>query len=124
MRSRGQEDTATAKSLQSCLTLCDPINSSPPGSPIPGILQARTLQWVAISFQCMKVKSENEVAQSCPTPNDPMDCSLPGSSVHGICQARILEWGVLIKLVTIFKTDFKPEQCFRPPASGNCHAIG
>ena len=39
-----------AKSLQSCLTLCDPIDSSPPGSPIPGILQARTLEWVAISF--------------------------------------------------------------------------
>ena len=42
--------TATAKSLQSCLTLCDPIDGSPPGSPIPGILQARTLEWVAISF--------------------------------------------------------------------------
>ena len=39
-----------AKSLQSCLTLCDPINGSPPGSPVPGILQARTLEWVAISF--------------------------------------------------------------------------
>ena len=42
--------TATAKSLQSCLTLCDPIDGSPPGSPVPGILQARTLEWVAISF--------------------------------------------------------------------------
>ena len=44
--------TATAKSLQSCPTLCDPIDGSPPGSPIPGILQARTLEWewVAISF--------------------------------------------------------------------------
>ena len=41
---------AAAKSLQSCLTLCDPIFSSPPGSPVPGILQARTLEWVAISF--------------------------------------------------------------------------
>ena len=41
---------AAAKSLQSCLTLCDPIDSSPPGSPIPGVLQARTLEWVAISF--------------------------------------------------------------------------
>ena len=39
-----------AKSLQSCLTLCDPIDRSPPGSPVPGILQARTLEWVAISF--------------------------------------------------------------------------
>ena len=41
---------AAAKSLQSCLTLCDPIDGSPPGSPVPGILQARTLEWVAISF--------------------------------------------------------------------------
>ena len=41
---------AAAKSLQSCLTLCDPIDSSPPGSPVPGVLQARTLEWVAISF--------------------------------------------------------------------------
>ena len=41
---------AAAKSLQSCLTLCDPIDSSPPGSPVPRILQARTLEWVAISF--------------------------------------------------------------------------
>ena len=43
-------------------------------------------------LQCMKVKSESEIAQSCPTLSDPMDCSLPGSSVHGIFQARILEW--------------------------------
>ena len=43
-------------------------------------------------LQCMKVKSESEVAQSCPTLSDPMDCSLPGSSVHGIFQARVLEW--------------------------------
>ena len=43
-------------------------------------------------LQCMKVKSESEVAQSCPTPSDPMDCSPPGSSIHGIFQARVLEW--------------------------------
>ena len=43
-------------------------------------------------LQCMKVKSESEVAQSCPTLSDPMDCSLPGSSAHGIFQARVLEW--------------------------------
>ena len=58
--------TAAAKSLQLCPTLCDPLDSSPPGSPIPGILQARTLEWVAISFSSAwkgKVKSESEVAQ-------------------------------------------------------------
>ena len=43
-------------------------------------------------LQCMRVKSESEVAQSCPTLRDPMDCSLPGSSAHGILQARVLEW--------------------------------
>ena len=46
-------------------------------------------------LQCMKVKSESEVAQSCLTLSDPMDCSLPGSSVHWIFQARILEWGAI-----------------------------
>ena len=46
-------------------------------------------------LQCMKVKSQSEVAPSCPTLRDPMDCSLPGSSVHGIFQARILEWGAI-----------------------------
>ena len=47
-------------------------------------------------LQCMKVKSEREVAQSCLTLRDPVDCSLPGSSVHGIFQARVLEWGAIV----------------------------
>ena len=51
-------------------------------------------------LQCMKVKSESEVAQSCPTLSDPMDCSLPGSSIHGIFQARVLEWGAIAFSVT------------------------
>ena len=46
-------------------------------------------------LQCMKVKSESEVAQSCPTLSNPMDCSPPGSSIHGIFQARVLEWGAI-----------------------------
>ena len=46
-------------------------------------------------LQCMKVKSQSEVAKSCLTLSDPMDCSLPGSSVHGIFQARVLEWGAI-----------------------------
>ena len=86
---------AAAESLQSCLTLCDPIDSSPPASPVPGILQARTRVGCHFLLQCMKVKSESEVTQSYPTPSDPMDCSLPGSSVHGIFQARVLEWGAI-----------------------------
>ena len=89
---------AAAKSLQLCPTLCNPRDGSPPGSPVPGILQARTLEWVAISFYNAwkwEVKSESEVAQSCQTPSDPMDCSPPGSSVHGILQAGVLEWGAI-----------------------------
>ena len=102
---------AAAKSLQSCPTLCDPMDGSPPGSPVPGILQARTLEWVAISFSNawqwkVKVKSlspwqeyrsgvpspspkiyENGVSvlitQSCPILWDPVDCSSLGSSVRG-----------------------------------------
>ena len=84
---------ATAKSLQSCPTLCDPIDGSPSGFSVPGILQARTLEWVAISCSNawkwkVKMKSLSHVRLS----SDPMDCSLPGSSVHGIYQARVLEW--------------------------------
>ena len=46
-------------------------------------------------LQCIRVKSESEVAQLCPTLSDPMDCSPPGSSIHGIFQARVLEWGAI-----------------------------
>ena len=89
---------AAAKSLQLCLTLCDPIDRSPPGSTVPGILQARRLEWGALSFY-MEVKSESEVTHPCLTLSDPMDCSLPGSSIHGIFQARVLE-GVAIAFST------------------------
>ena len=68
---------AAAKSLQLCPTLCDPIDGSPPGSLVPGILQARTLEWVAISFSSAWKWSRSVVSNS----SDPMDCSLPGSSV-------------------------------------------
>ena len=84
---------AVAKSLQSCLTLCDPIDGSPPCSPIPGILQARTQVGCQFLLQCMKVKSESEVAQSSLTLSDPVNCSPPGSPVPGILQAR--DWSGL-----------------------------
>ena len=82
--------TAAAKSLQSCPTLCDPIDGSPQGSrpwDSPGKNNGVGCHFL---FQCMKVKSESEVAQSCLTLSDPMDCSLPGYSIHGIFQARVL----------------------------------
>ena len=72
-----------AKLLQSRPTLCSSIDGSPPSSPVPGILQAGTLECCHFLLQCMKVKSESEVAQSCLTLHHPMDCSLTGSSVHG-----------------------------------------
>ena len=68
---------AAAKSLQSCLTLCNPIDGSPPGSPVPG---KNTGVGCHFLLQCMQVKSESEVAQLCLTPSNPMDCSPPGSS--------------------------------------------
>ena len=84
--------------LLSCLSrvqLCEPTDSSPrlhhPWD-FPG---KNTRVGCHFLLQCMKVKSESEVAQSCPTLSDPMDCSLPGSSVHGIFQARALEWGAI-----------------------------
>ena len=82
---------AAAKSLQSCPTLCDPIDGSLPGSSVPGILQAKTLEGVAISFSnaCMHAKS----LQLCPTLCDPIDGSPPGSAVPGVLQARTLGVG-------------------------------
>ena len=82
---------AAAKSRQSCSTLWDPTD----GAPVPEILQARTLEWFAVSFS----SALNEKWKwSCSVVSDssgPMDCSLPGSSVHGILQARVLEWGAI-----------------------------
>ena len=87
---------AAAKPLQSCPTLCGPHRWQPTRLPCPWDSPGKNTG-VGCHFllQCMKVKSESEVAQSCPTLSDPMDCSLPGSSVHGIFQARVLEWGAI-----------------------------
>ena len=87
---------AAAEALQSCPTLCDPRDSSPPGSSRPWDSPGKNTG-VGCHFllRCMKVKSESEVAQSCLTLSDSMDYSPPGSSVHGIFQARVLEWGAI-----------------------------
>ena len=79
---KGCAAAGAAKLLQSCPTLSDPIDGSPPGSSVPGILQAKILQWVALSLSnsCMHAK----LLQSCLTLCDAMDGSPPGSSVHGI----------------------------------------
>ena len=87
---------ATAKSLQSCLTLCDPIDGSPWGSPIPGILQASTLEWVDISFSStwkwkVKVKSLSRV-RLCATPWTVAHQAPPSM---GFFQARVLGWGAI-----------------------------
>ena len=82
---------ATAKSLQSCPTLCDPIDGSPPGPPSLGF--SRQEHWSGLPFP--SPICESEVTQLCLTLSDPMDCSLPGSSIHGIFQARVLEWAAI-----------------------------
>ena len=87
---------AAAKSLQLCPTLCDPIVGSPPGSTYGASPSKNTGVGYHFLLQCVKMKSESEVAQLCPTLRDPMDCSPPGSSVHGIFQARVLEWGAIV----------------------------
>ena len=79
---------AAAKSLQSCPTLCDPTDGShqaPRPWDSPG---KNTGVGCHFLLQCIKVKSESEVAQSCPTPSNLMDHSLPGSSIHGILRAK------------------------------------
>ena len=95
-----------AELFQSCPTLCNPMDCSLPGFSVHGILQARTLEWVAISFSIYAIVYANvasinwydsnslkvKVTHLCPALFDPMDCSLPGSSVLGILQSRILEW--------------------------------
>ena len=87
---------APAKSLQSCLTLWDPTEEQPTRLPRPwDSPDKNTGVGCHFLFQCMKVKSQSEVAQSCPTLSDLMDCSLPGSSVQGIFQARVPEWGAI-----------------------------
>ena len=86
---------AAAKSLQSCPTLCDPIDGSPPGSPVPGILQARTLDWVAISFSnASKWKGKMLIYDmSCfcliwPSLENPRDGGAWWAAVSGVAQSR------------------------------------
>ena len=87
---------AAAKLLQSCPTLCHPIDGRPPGSPRPWDSPGKnTGVGCHFPLQCMKVKSESEVAQSCLTLSNSTYCSLPGSSIHGIFQARVLVWGAI-----------------------------
>ena len=87
---------SAAKSLQSCPTLCHPTDGKPTRLPRPwDSPEKNTGVGCHFLLQCIKVKSESEVAQSCLTRMDPMDCSLPGFSIHGIFQARVLEWGAI-----------------------------
>ena len=99
-------------SLQSCPTLCDPRDVwQPTRLPRPWDSPGKNTG-VGCHFllQCMKVKSESEVAQSCLTLSDPMDCSPPGSSIHGIFQARVLEWGAIAFSDILFIVH-RPSEC-------------
>ena len=90
-----------AKSLQSCPTLCDPMDCSPPGFSVHEILQERILEWdlpdpgiepTSDGFFTTAAAAATKSLQSCPTLCDPIDGSPPGSPVPGILQARTLEW--------------------------------
>ena len=70
-------------------------------------------------LQCMKMKTESEVAQSCPTLGDPMDCSPLGSSVHGIFQARVLEWGAIAFSTTSIRSSKKQETSRKTSSSSS-----
>ena len=72
---------AAAKSLQLCPTLCNPIDGSPTGSSVPGILQERILEWLAFSFS-IQMFQLSLVTQSCLTLHDPMNYSMPGLPIH------------------------------------------
>ena len=97
--------SAAAKSLQSCPTLCDPIDGSHQAPLSLGF--SRQEHWSGLPFPSpmQEMKSESEVAQSCLTLCDPMDCSLQGSSIHGIFQARVLEWGAIAFSYVLSCTD-------------------
>ena len=97
--------TAAAKSFQSCLAV-RPHRWQPVRIPRPWDSPGKNTG-VGCHFllQCMKVKSESEVAQFCPALSDPMDCSLPGPSTHGIFQARVLEWVGIAFSVLVIITD-------------------
>ena len=108
-----------------CATPWTAAHQAPPS---PGV--SRQEHWVDCHFllQCMKVKSESEVAQSYPTLSDPMDCTPPDSSVHGIFQARVLEWGAIAfsdscKLSALSPMD-SILQCLRETAAGFAEMFG
>ena len=87
---------AAAKSLQSCPTLRDPIDGSPPGSPPLGFSRQEHCSRLPFPSPKHESESESDVTQLCLTPSDPMGCSLPASSIHGILQATVLEWTYLM----------------------------
>ena len=106
---------AAAKSLQLCLTM-RPHRRQPTRLPHPWDSPGKNTG-VGCHFllQCMKVKSESEVAQLCPTQGDPMDCSPPGSSVHGIFQARVLEWVAIAFLGSSVQVTYSVVRSYYPP---------
>ena len=92
MQERTKGAAAAAESCQSCATPQTAAHQAPCPWDSPGKNTGVGCRFLP---QCMKVKSENEVAQSCPILSDPTDCSLPDSSIPGIFQARALEWGAM-----------------------------
>ena len=94
-----------AKSFQSFPTLCNPIDSRPPGSPSLGFSRQEHCSGLPFPSPI----GESEVTQSCPILSNSMDCSLRGSSIHGIFQARVLEWGAIAVFLNILHVSL---QCY------------
>ena len=102
---------AAAKSLQSCLTLCDPIDGSPPGSPVPGSLQAITLEWVAISFSnAWKLKVKVKLLSRVRLLATPQTAAYQAPPSMGFFQARVLEWGAIAFPNTVSLQNSKKKQ--------------
>ena len=105
------DTTATAKSLQSCPTLCDPIDGPPGSHQAPPFLGFPGQEhWSGLPFPSPIHESE-KWKRSCSIVSDsqrPRDCSLPGSSVHGIFQARVMEWVAISLLSPLVWSFFRP----------------
>ena len=113
--SHASQNAAAAKSRQSCSTLCNLVDRSPPGSrpwDSPGNSTGVGCHFL---LQHMKVKSEREVAQLSTTLCDPMNCSLPGSSVHGISQVRVME---CVAIAISSQSEWLPSKCLQKINAG------
>ena len=116
----GASQVALLLLLLSCFSR-DPIDGSPPGSSVTGILQARILEWVAIFFS--KAGMHAKSLQLCLTLCDPMDSSTPGSSIHRSLQGRVLEWGAIAFSIDLAIIDSSYFMLYMTSVAGFFHLV-